>query len=226
MNSQTLGIDIPVDEAEDGMYIIRHATLERVLMDYSERFTVQTKPIAVRPEMVVVECTITDNETGKRAFKVGESSPRTLTSEISRNYPAILAYQRAMDRAAILILGLESHKVYSNMELPDAKLKTDTSHRNTTTEEQQTQPPVNKKTAPTQTAKPKAEPAKEKASNAVVDDDTVILIGSCKGKKLGEVKGTEPFERFLNWVAHTVTGYPDAARNEQLKFFKNYKEAC
>ena len=48
MNSKTLGIDIPVDEAEDGMFIIRHATLERVLMDYSERFTVQTKPIAVQ----------------------------------------------------------------------------------------------------------------------------------------------------------------------------------
>ena len=108
--------EIKYEEYSDGVKIIPHSTLEDILRRYSARFEYEPKAVLVSPEMVVVECRITDKETGETVLKVGESNPMNLESDIARKYPATIAYQRAIDRAVVAILGLGA-KFYSDQEI-------------------------------------------------------------------------------------------------------------
>lgn len=62
-------------------------------------------------------------------------------------------------------------------------------------------------------------------STSDIRDDEIILVGNCKGKKYGDVKGTEQFKKFLAWVKTVNTVFPEADRNEQFLKFKKMAEA-
>jgi hypothetical protein len=68
---------------------------------------------------------------------------------------------------------------------------------------------------------PIEESPKETSVASVISDDTVILIGNCKGKKYGEVKDTDTFKNFLQWVEKSNTSYPDPDKDAQFKLFKS-----
>ena len=128
-----LNEEIKYEEYADGAKVIPHSTLEDILRRHSDRFEYEPKAVLVSPEMVVVECRITDKETGETVLKVGESNPMNLESDIARKYPATIAYQRAIDRAVVAILGLGA-KFYSDQEinrriLAEAEKLLDTSPR-------------------------------------------------------------------------------------------------
>ena len=109
---------IAYEEYPDGVRVIPHNKLEDILRRYSSRFIIEVKPVLISPEMCLVECRATDRETGETVLKVGESNPANLETEIARKYPGTLAYQRAIDRCVVAILGLGvSGKYYSSHEI-------------------------------------------------------------------------------------------------------------
>ena len=130
-----MGDELPVDvveRKEDGQEtaIIRHDVLEEYICD-KDRFTVTYKLVYCNPAYrAVVECHMTDRNTQREVIKVGESCDNTLDSPIAKNYMVTMAYQRAYNRAAIVILGLERDgqgKLYSDLEV---KRKDFISHKN------------------------------------------------------------------------------------------------
>lgn len=121
--SSLLGTEIELKEYEDGMYVIPHDALEGIVMKNSARFGVSYKAVSVSANHNVVECKIEDTVTGIEITKVGESIDKTLATPIARNYPTLMAYQRAFDRAAIAILMIDGKKVYSSLELDTSQLR-------------------------------------------------------------------------------------------------------
>ncbi len=84
-------------------------------------------------------------------------------------------------------------------------------------------------TAPGMTSEPTKPASKPAAADAPtapakLSDDTVILIGNCRGKKFGDAKTTEAFKSFLKWVKTAAPSYDDAAKNAQLRAFKSMAE--
>lgn len=71
-------------------------------------------------------------------------------------------------------------------------------------------------------AAPSAPSPSAPASNqpSLIGEDEVILIGSCRGQKFGEVKNTEKFTSFMSWVKNSSTTYPDQKQNDQYKRLK------
>ena len=51
-------------------------------------------------------------------------------------------------------------------------------------------------------------------------NDEVILIGNCRGKKIGEVRGTEKFKSFLEWIKASKTKYDNSEAQAQYMRFK------
>lgn len=60
----------------------------------------------------------------------------------------------------------------------------------------------------------------EPSGNNAIDDNEIILLGNCKGKRFGEVKETPMFKSFLNWAKNAKTHYPAADVEAQFLKFK------
>jgi len=93
----------------------------RIIMHDSLREVVHTNGIKYDMEIVssdpahsIAICRMYDEH--RFVTECGESLPETLTTDIARQYPTLIAYQRAFDRAAIAFLALPG-KVFSNMEI-------------------------------------------------------------------------------------------------------------
>lgn len=66
------------------------------------------------------------------------------------------------------------------------------------------------------------EPAPGKEVNLPDDcllDDEIILIGNCRKKRYGDVKGTAEWVNFIEWIKGSNTTYPDA-RQQQYERIK------
>lgn len=120
MRSELLGVEIPTTLTEDGLNIITHDTLRRVVREYP-RLNITLKPLTLTPQMCVFEATALDTDTGRKETEIGESNPVSLKTEISKENPAVMAYYRAYDRALIQLLNLPEGKVYSNNEIAKYK---------------------------------------------------------------------------------------------------------
>lgn len=120
MRSELLGVEIPTTLTEDGLNIITHDTLRRVVREYP-RLNITLKPLTLTPQMCVFEATALDTDTGRKETEIGESNPASLKTEISKENPAVMAYYRAYDRALIQLLDLPEGKVYSNNEIAKYK---------------------------------------------------------------------------------------------------------
>lgn len=115
-------IEVPaqtVISAGEVVQIIPHDFLESFLNNdaIAREFNIMchyTHIPVMEPRHYVFLCAISDKH-GRRVECIGESLDETLTTEIARNYPALMAYKRAFDAAAIKYLGLEG-KVYSDQQ--------------------------------------------------------------------------------------------------------------
>lgn len=66
----------------------------------------------------------------------------------------------------------------------------------------------------------KVEEKEPKKVSLPFPDDTTILIEELKGKRLGDVKNTKGFLRFLKWTTTRDVEYSTDEENEQFKKFK------
>lgn len=115
-------IEVPAQtvlSAGEVVQIIPHDFLENFLNndEVAREFNINchyTHIPVMEPRHYVFLCAISDKH-GRRVECIGESLDETLTTEIARNYPALMAYKRAFDAAAIKYLGLEG-KVYSDQQ--------------------------------------------------------------------------------------------------------------
>lgn len=62
------------------------------------------------------------------------------------------------------------------------------------------------------------------SANDTIKDDEVIRIGNCRGQKYGEVKNSEAFSSFLNWVKTASGGYNDPVQQRQYIIFKKMSQ--
>lgn len=95
------------------MQVISHASLENIVHSL-ENVTYDYDVTACGTEYALVKCTISDGN--RRVVSIGESTPKSLTTEIAEMYPATMACNRALDRAVIRFLDLPG-KAYSNAEI-------------------------------------------------------------------------------------------------------------
>lgn len=93
--------------------VIFHDSLQEAIHEAKVKYDFNF--IVANPDHTVVVCAMTDGS-GRLIREVGEAIPATLDTEIARNYPSLIASQRAFDRAAIRYLDLPG-KVFSNMEI-------------------------------------------------------------------------------------------------------------
>lgn len=110
-----------VDGQED-VKIIPHAVLEDIV--YNDPICVEN---VVQPHFLCVVrephhyaflCTLTDRN-GRRVEGIGESLPETLTTDIARKYPVLMAQKRAFDDAALKFLGITD--AYSDAQIQKSK---------------------------------------------------------------------------------------------------------
>lgn len=116
-------LDLPVQEMQsegETVYIVPHAALEDVLLNHEQ--VQNQRPIVNSTQLITHDpghyaflCSIVDNN-GYRVECIGEATPATLTTPISRNYPVLMAHKRAFDGAVIRYLGLQG-KVYSDQQI-------------------------------------------------------------------------------------------------------------
>lgn len=128
MLSKYFNIDIPLPERRvssngEDVNIIPHEVLEDFLLnsDKAKEFGVAVHYTTVptnEPRHYVFICAISDKY-GRRAENIGEALDDTLESPISKNYPALMAFKRAFDAAAINYLGLDG-KIYSDQQINSA----------------------------------------------------------------------------------------------------------
>lgn len=108
-------IEIGTVDSSAGM-LLSHEDLMNVIIEHMPRFRYQLIHEHVSENHSVYRCVIDDTETGKHVESIGESVPETLSTEISKNYPTLMAAKRAFDEAAITILRLPG-KFYSNEQI-------------------------------------------------------------------------------------------------------------
>lgn len=102
----------------DIINIVPHAALEDIIFNdpvCNERnVQVHYTPIVTEPGHYAFLCAISDKN-GRRVEGIGESLEATLETEISRNYPTLMAVKRAFDDAAIKFLRID--KAYSDNQI-------------------------------------------------------------------------------------------------------------
>lgn len=105
-----------IDDTNSDMKIISHDSLRELFLsgELGAGISYQYSPIFMNGSHYAVLCTM--KISGREVQEVGESLPATLTNPISKNYPILIAYQRAFDRALIAFLGF-SGKVLSDTEM-------------------------------------------------------------------------------------------------------------
>lgn len=105
-----------IDDTNNDMKIISHDSLRELFLsgELGAGISYQYSPIFMSGSHYAVLCTM--KISGREVQEVGESLPATLTNPISKNYPILIAYQRAFDRALIAFLGF-SGKVLSDTEM-------------------------------------------------------------------------------------------------------------
>lgn len=138
MYSEFLKQEIETMQTEDGLDIVTHATLRKIVRDNPD-ISVTWEPLLLSPEMCVFKATAKSGD--RMEIEIGESNLLNLKNALAKENPAIMAQYRAYDRAVIQLLDLPSGKVYSNNEIQGAKYK------KTSTPEEKTSLP--EKDAPT-----------------------------------------------------------------------------
>lgn len=99
--------------------IISHDELTRIYNEHQDRFLIEKEVIefSMSPLEIFVLCKITDNDLNVSYEEYGEANRENLGNAISKQYPGIMAFKRAFDRALIQALQLNGDKIYSDNEI-------------------------------------------------------------------------------------------------------------
>lgn len=213
--------------------IISHDALEDIIhnqIPVEEKVMYDFQCMTVNPNIPVICCTICDKR-GRRVQAIGEATPRSLTTEIAKAYPTLMASQRAFDRAAIRFLNFPG-KIYSNMEITDGDISieedmiepveerpvenTGISVKEEVVEEKppfvaapiSTKSEVKEEVKTEEKVDTKTEPETEEKVEAPVEDgygSVVINMGKYKGKNKTIA---ELYNEDYNWLSYisTMTG--------------------
>lgn len=233
--SKTLEKDLEINASETsaGM-LLSHDDLLRITLDHPSRFRYQLVPEYISDNHSVYRCIMEDNETGRQIECIGESTPETLTTEISRNYPSLMAAKRAFDEAMITILQLPG-KFYSNQQIiTDAQpaekesieeIPVNNGIRETIEESDDAQKSLDMD----QTADA------ENVDETIVDDisgdeeidlnnikDFVMAFSVSKGKSFREVyEDKKRWQGIKKWLNNAPKlEYDDQTKNEQLTYIR------
>lgn len=108
-------------ENGEPIQILSHEALENIVHNMAPKelkLRYDFKDMLISDNHCVICCTFQDAE-GRRIQAIGETLPATLETDIARNYPAVMAAQRAFDRCAIRYFDFPG-KVMSNLEGVDS----------------------------------------------------------------------------------------------------------
>lgn len=122
LKSEYLGKEFEVtsfEAQEEGetVEVVSHAALEYIahnLLPKELGVKYDLIPLLLSPNHCVVKCVFAD-DTNRRIIAIGEAVLNTLSTEIARNHPATMAFNRAFDRALLRYLNVPG-KVLSNSE--------------------------------------------------------------------------------------------------------------
>jgi len=100
------------------MRVIAHDSLRSVYINKLLPMGVQCEytPVFMDKNHYAVLCKLYSIDEKREAQEIGEAVPNTLVNQIAKDYPILITYQRAFDRALIAFLGLQG-KVLSDVEL-------------------------------------------------------------------------------------------------------------
>lgn len=118
-NTNTLKFFSPVlnEEIEletNGLMGPKHASLERLLYDKLTNVNIEMHWVKAEPDHSVVQATIWSDNPKRRIITNGESTTKSLQTDIASKNPATIAFNRAFDRAVLKYLGL--YYVYADSE--------------------------------------------------------------------------------------------------------------
>lgn len=104
------------EAAENGLIISHDSLVDIIDNQIPPEMEIHYDFALVKSEKnhVVVTCTISDAK-NRRIKDLGEATPDSLDTKISKNYPCLMAYYRAFDRAVIRYLAFPG-KVFSSTE--------------------------------------------------------------------------------------------------------------
>ena len=222
VKSNYLNCEFDVETYEsDGKMIISHTALENIAYNQipeKANFKARTELLHITTTHCVAKCTVGDRN-GRVVEAIGESSTPTLVTEIARSYPALMAAQRAFDRAFIRYLNLPG-KVYSDIEgitndiqevfgvseikVNEIELPKETGPQSATTK------PASTNNTKTPETKPK-----EQSQNP---GDTVLAFGkfSKSNKTIAEIHNSG--DNYVTWMAETFKPRDETG--------KKYKKLC
>jgi hypothetical protein len=104
-------------EEGDTVEVVSHAALEHIahnLLPAELQTRYELIPLLLSPDHCVAKCVFSD-KTDRRITAIGEALQSTLSTEIARNHPATMAFNRAFDRALLRYLNVPG-KILSNSE--------------------------------------------------------------------------------------------------------------
>ena len=165
--------EIEIEEREDKMSIIPHKTLEALADEFGVIYDFElllangyTAAFKCTAEFT---CTTASGETIKRrAVQIGESSKSNLVTEISKQYPLIMASKRAFDRTMIRLFGFTGG--YS-----DTEIETSSPVKKTAAEATKTpSAPAAKPTTTTRTTSRRAMPASSEPPVSIFEEKPVV----------------------------------------------------
>lgn len=124
--SRYLNVEFEVTSYEaqengEPVQILSHEALENIVHNLAPKelkLRYDFKDMLISDHHCVICCTFQDAD-GRRIQSIGETVLATLETDIARNYPAVMAAQRAFDRGAIRYFDFPG-KVMSNLEGADS----------------------------------------------------------------------------------------------------------
>ena len=124
VNSAYLGeIEVETVELDNGKKKVAHAFL--VEQVHNNKICLENKVQYMFRDVLLGEpghyaaiCVISDKN-GRRVEAIGETTDATRVTRNMKEYPLLMAYNRAFDSAALTFLGFQAGVFYSDLQIPD-----------------------------------------------------------------------------------------------------------
>ena len=201
--------------------VVSHKTLQNVVNTRNISYTFTFASPAVSKinnnDTVIATCTMNDPITKRTVSAVGDASKLSCITELEKKYPALIATNRAFDRAAIQMLAFKE-TVYSSSEISALKECG-----------KATAPEAQKAEEPAQPEAPKEEASKEAVQTVTKEGrpdlpegiEDIIQIGYVKGKSYAEIKDTKDMTKLISFLkSHPNLEYPREEQQAQAEWFR------